>query len=238
MNGNLQEVSRRFIVGMPEQETVSGAQSRCPGAPFVFPIPSIDSRGNTTFIGWLYKEPTFGWPNTTPDNSSHHSGLDFWASPGTPVMAQAAGTIVKVETGHSGTLKPTIKYPDITYVGNDGRQTKGDVYVYTDNLVSGKIGNEEINISNKFDSGYSSVSAGSVIGFVGEAYAFAIKGQQHIHWSISPKPGTDQNPIPNAEFEALQLDPTSFLTPAGKSLNARGQRTWITETLSWWCTSG
>ncbi len=163
----------------------------CSDAPLTFPIRSVDSNGNNAYIGWLYKESTnfdywqqYGatkWDHENNgikwiDKSEYHSGLDFWASPGTPVMGQATGTIFDVEDGQSGTFKLTIKYPDITYLDNKGNKNTGDVYVYIDNLVGkGKINGKEQEIKvpkkpKKDDPSPDPVWAGKIIGFIGTAY--------------------------------------------------------------------
>jgi murein DD-endopeptidase MepM/ murein hydrolase activator NlpD len=84
---------------------------RCSGAPFIFPVPSVDSSGINSYIGWLYKEPC-------TDPSKLHSGLDFWASLRAPVIAQAPGKVYAKE--YSGPWSLTIYYPDIMYIDNDG----------------------------------------------------------------------------------------------------------------------
>jgi hypothetical protein len=220
----------------PLQGGAFGAVVRCQDAPFVFPVPARDENGNTSFIGWLYKEDTRGWPNTPPDTSIYHSGLDFWASTGTPVMAQATGIVSQVENGGSGTLKPTIKYSNVTYVDKNSKQT-GDVYVYTDNLIGGKIGNDQINVPKANDS----VWPGQIIGLIGKAYTDE-GDEQHVHWSVSQKVGKDQSTDWNPATTP-HLDPTSFLTPKGNLNYETGARrpdnnNWSKTSLSWWCTGG
>ena len=82
-----------------------------PTPPLTFPVPSVDSSGKNSFIGWLYRESTEGiiwgvnknlnWIDGKGwiDKSEYHSGLDFWASPGTKVMGQATGKVIQVESG-------------------------------------------------------------------------------------------------------------------------------------------
>jgi len=147
VNGKLQEVSRTFTVGVREEEKppstpVAGKSDgtlhpyKCPGAAFSFPVPVVDNSGTNSFIGWLYKESTklSDWPGVKTwsyedkktgikwiDKSMYHSGLDFWASPGTPVMGQATGKVIRDKSKDNGW---TIYYPGIPY-SKDGNKKYG-----------------------------------------------------------------------------------------------------------------
>jgi hypothetical protein len=195
---------------------------KCQGAPFVFPV-------NSGYIGWLYKESTEGkiWDVNDPkklnwidgkewiDPSEYHSGLDFWVAQGTPVIAQATGYVSRSPgwSAKEQSYNVNIYYPSL------------GVETYTNNLV-----NLQVTYDPKKKQG-TAVSAGTVIGYAGSYSG-------HIHWSVGPKDYNDQAKIPLPTFDAIQRDPTPFLTPNGKSLNARGEKIWNAETLSWWCIGG
>lgn len=149
-----------------------------PGTEYVFPVAGVSPDDVVNSFGW-------------PWGGHRHAGVDIFAAEGTPVFANAAGTIEFASEAPIGGNRVWIR-------GDDGR---GYYYAhlsgYAPDITPGMH-----------------VGAGHVIGFVGRT-GDAADTPPHLHFAVSRdnrKPGDSNDPA-----AAGWLDPGPFvgIAPAG-----------------------
>ncbi len=150
-------------------------------------------------VGTATYSDSFGAPR--PGGRSHE-GIDIFAEKMTPVVAIAGGTVTFMRNGVGGdccTLR--IRH-------DDGRSS---LYLHLNNDTPGTDDGQGYGIAEGIQVG-SVVSAGTVIGFVGDS-GNAEGTPPHLHIEIADASGTELNPYPLLRI-AQGADPALFASAA------------------------
>jgi len=168
---------------VPEEGDASDNVKLLPRPEIVFPV-----AGEHSFVD------TFGAPRDGGRRT--HKGNDIFAAKGTPVVAVADGTIALMDTGNLAGQYIGLRH-------DDGWRS---MYMHLNNDTPGTDDGQGIGFAEGIREGQH-VSAGTVIGFVGDS-GNAESTSPHLHFELHQPDGAKINPF-SALIDALHLETVS-----------------------------
>jgi murein DD-endopeptidase MepM/ murein hydrolase activator NlpD len=168
---------------VPEEGEDPANVKLLPPPQIVFPV-----AGEHSFVD------TFGAPRDGGRRT--HKGNDIFAAKGTPVVAVADGTIALIDTGDLAGQYVALRH-------DDGWRS---MYMHLNNDTPGTDDGQGIGFADGLQEGQQ-VSAGTVIGFVGDS-GNAEPTSPHLHFELHQPDGTKINPF-QALINAVHQDTVS-----------------------------